>query len=211
VFDPSRRPLSLSVVAEMYAANIVADSSWMAAAYLRTMRADEVLVFHQVRHPLRVIGSLLNIGFWSDDNLQPWGPRFAEAVLWREMGRLPSRHLRGREAAIWSGIGYWIGWNEMVRRACQHRHGCTVLCYRVEDLDYRADPGRAAALLAAIAGKNASDCRPALESVPPQNCCLDRDAEEVQWRDVPICWRDRLLCAARSYGYSDEEVTGVSQ
>ena len=105
------------------------DANWLATAYLSRVPGS-VIVFQQVRHPLRVVRSLLSLRFFGDDYLAPGSfadPRHYNLV----MNALPG--IRKFATAIERCLFYWVEWNKLWWRSCSiTRRGNHY--YRFEDL-----------------------------------------------------------------------------
>lgn len=100
---------------------IEADSSWLAAPFLRSGILAEAQVVHLVRHPKRVVESLLRIGFFDDDS--PYAEYAEYAYI-----RLPE--LRNLETAEERAVHFCLEWNRMIEKALAD---CDHVRWRVED------------------------------------------------------------------------------
>jgi hypothetical protein len=115
------------------------DSSWLAAPFLSQL-PDDTLILHRVRHPLRVVGSLLGVRFFADrgraflagDDLYTrakWQVRQQLASLGHveqsDQGPRPHvvyrRYLREFAPQVWTettpgerALRYWCDWNQMI-------------------------------------------------------------------------------------------------
>jgi hypothetical protein len=195
------------------------DSSWLATPFLTTL-PSEVLVIHQVRHPLLVAGSLIGTRFlepqrWSsarrDDAWAHTKWRARRALV--RTGHLEhvtasprplsafQEFLRRNAPQIWQertpierALRFWIDWNELVLAApATNKH----LRVQVEALD----AGQLVALVdflgLRISLQHASF---ALAKVPAD--LNQRAREQVAWADVPQGrTRDEAAALAQRLGY----------
>src|SRR5690349_10525286 len=97
-------------------ATLVGDASFGAVAFLPEF---EGVVFHQVRHPLAVLRSILATGFFTDPGTYVAYRELIEATL-PDITRLAS--------PIEKAMHYIVGWNRLCEEAASLR-------WRVEDLD----------------------------------------------------------------------------
>ena len=158
---------------------IVGDSSAQAVPFLPEFTGQ---VLHQVRDPLRVIGSFLGFGLFRD-------PR-GQGVD----GQFMMRHFRFTGDELGDAMRYYVDWN----RRCEAVDPSRYLRYQLERLD--------AGLLARIArfvGEDVSQSQieAALQAVPRDfNTRYNR--RPLSWSDLPDGRaRDELRTMALEYGY----------
>ena len=195
------------------------DCSWLAAPFLD--QTGDALVFHQVRHPLKVVRSLLGVRFFADR-----GPIFLHGddlytrMKWRVREQLaaaghvePSTKLHRphlvyraflREYApeVWTpqseaerALTYWVVWTRMIR---QLRDQPRYHAHHVERLDEAA----IADMLQRI-GLDVSEGHVALamEKVPTD--LNSRRVAELEWSDLPDTpLRREAAELAEELGYS---------
>lgn len=145
--------------------------SWLAAPFTPI---DEMPVLHQVRHPLKVIGSLLRHGL-----VQPGEGSYTLYAY---------RHLPGLKAlssAIERAAYYWLHWNDLVTGA--------ELTYRVEALDE--------ALLDRICDLVGVEGDTARALSIPRDLNSIASPVPVDWADVPQPLRSQVQEAGIRYGY----------
>jgi hypothetical protein len=160
---------------------ILGDASPLAVPSARNF---EGLVLHQVRHPLEVIGSLVDAA--RSRNPLTHGPE----------GEFLARHFVARGDVIDDAMRYYVEWNARCERHDAYRR------FRIEDLD----AGRLARI-ADMIGQVVEDAAVAraLEAVPVD--FKTRDTE------VPLTWGalpegpslDALRRQAARYGYAVED------
>lgn len=137
------------------------ESSWLAVPMLDQL-PEGTVVLHQVRHPAKVVASLLDIKFFSLEGTasgRDWRSRLqvARARGWKTIvSRLATKDGRSRAGRRRSDFvafvrrtcpeifdeadetaraaRYWVEWNRAAARA-DDRPGITYLRYRLEDLD----------------------------------------------------------------------------
>jgi hypothetical protein len=163
---------------------LVGDASFGAAALLNHFDGQ---VFHQVRHPLAVLRSILATEFFSRPGAYLSYLRLIEATL-PDIKRLPS--------PLEKAMHYIVAWN----RLCE---APALLRWRVEELD--ADTlSRAAALTGHP--RSAAACATALARVPRDVNRLELhhlSRLALDWNDIPDTVQKRdLLEATRRYGYA---------
>ena len=166
--------------------HLVGDSSLYAAPFLDRWGG---LVFHQVRHPLDCIGSLVGWGLPSTPNTQGIGGEFVwEHLGWRS----------GGQQQVTDSARYWCDWNEMCER------GARYVRYRVEDAD-----AVTIHQLMRVAGRDApvGRVREALAVHRPLDYRAhnDRAPHAIDWSDIPEPERGRVLRQAARYGYEVPE------
>ena len=172
------------------------DASWLAVPFLETL-PHNVHVFHQTRHPVNVIRSLLQIRFCDlDTNNQPvrkgQGLHFTQ-FAYRHCPAL-FEYANTRERAIW----FYYHWNKTIEQALTNRHN---IRYDIEGVN----PDRLRQIL------NYLGVRPQLVSdellvahfaLLPQN--INAKTREKVSLTEDICWDDlpeEVQQLARSYGY----------
>jgi hypothetical protein len=96
------------------------DSSWLAVPALPL---DDVVVLHQVRHPLEVVRSIVGVGFLADPSRIGRGQRRFAAVVRLHNSEVFTPDVDAERAAL-----MWRIWNT---RAEEH----ATFTYRLEDLD----------------------------------------------------------------------------
>jgi hypothetical protein len=156
---------------------ILGDSSAQAAPFVPDFPG---FVFHQVRHPLKVIGSFLGFGLFHDD--RQFGPD----------GDFMARHFRFTGDVLGDTMRYYVEWNTRCERSARY------LRCRVEDVDHD--------LLQRIAGAIGVEVDDraiarALETVPTNTHSLN-NFQTVTWNDVPAGpSKDELVRIAGRYRY----------
>lgn len=163
--------------------------SWLAAPFLGLMPED-VLVVHQIRHPIRAIRSIYQRGFLRQGN--PYG-EFAVGVL-------DGRWIGGKGAwSIWptgleSACEYWVRWNNLIANSR------TNLYWRVEDLHsghWILEP-----LLEHVLGDAWGLGNDSI-NVPTDLNTGGRIDSELPARldDIPEKWRPEVYSLGRKFGY----------
>ncbi len=123
VFDAPRPPLKTALYSlfNPRLGSATADASWLAAPYL-TELAPQAKILHQVRNPIKVIRSLMGIGFFQrggKDRLRGY-TEFATEYL----PPLPDDPLQ-------SCMAFWIHWNRLIlKNGANHDY----VSYRLEDM-----------------------------------------------------------------------------
>jgi hypothetical protein len=144
------------------------------------------LVFHQVRHPLAVLRSMLATDFFSSPGR--YAPYYR--LLQSTLPRLDDRGTPVRKAMY-----YIVAWNRRCERAATLR-------WRVESLD-AATLRRASALVGCE--RSVQACAAALERVPRDVNRLELrglERADLAWADLPDCPEKRdLVDSLRRYGY----------
>lgn len=102
--------------------NVVADSSWLAAAYLQHI-PEEVTIVHLVRHPAKVIESLMRMRFFYRGNLFQRYTDFAT-------GSLPG--IGSFSRVLDRAIYFYLQWNAKI---VYNSRGQRIL-HRIEDNDH---------------------------------------------------------------------------
>jgi hypothetical protein len=197
------------------------DASWLAVPFLDQL-PDDTLVLHRVRHPLRVVRSLLGIRFF-DDRSRAFlaGDVAYTAVKWRvrevlmrmgeveqsEKGARPHRsyrrYVRTYAPEVWPeptaaerALRYWAGWNRRVD-AVAAAGRLEVRRHHVETLD---DAGLADEL--AAIGLPVAPEHVALVTASLPRDTNTRRVATVDWEDLPdgpARWAAEKL--ALEYGY----------
>ena len=177
---------------------LAGDSNWLAVPYLKRIPSD-VVVFQTVRHPLKVIRSMLLLRFFGDDVLQ---------CRWRgnphHVGVACSllRGLRLADTARERCMAYWYHWNRRCETLRKDR-GFPGFLYRLEDL---TDPKKGLATLNRIC--QAVSDRPLLTKVPVVknvHRMFNRHDRELTWDDLPSgALKDSVRQLAHDYGYHDD-------
>ena len=162
---------------------IVGDSSAQAVPFLPGFKG---LVLHQLRDPLRVIGSLLGFGLFRDPRSH--GPD----------GAFMMQHFRFTGDELGDAMRYYVEWN----RRCEAVDPARYLRFQIEQLD--------AATLAQIArfvGEDVAQAQieEALGAVPHDfNTRYNRHS--LAWSDLPEGrTREALRAMAQEYGYDVEQ------
>lgn len=109
-----------------YETEIVAESSYMAAPFLKEVKGE---VVHVVRNPFGVVGSLIGDGFKQFSACEPTD--FEEDPAHLKYEEFMYRHLpelREEMTQLDRGCLYYIRWNEMIEKS-----GKVCLFHRVED------------------------------------------------------------------------------
>jgi hypothetical protein len=157
---------------------ILGDASPTAAPFAREF---DGLLLHQVRHPLRVIGSLITNTLF--EHYQHCGPE----------GEFLARHFDFGGDLLTDAMRYYVHWNARCERDDRY------LRYRIEDLD--------ADLLGRVAGTlgrevDEGTIRDALERVPTDANTYYR-ARSLAWGDLPDGpAKVDLIRMAAHYGYA---------
>lgn len=152
---------------------LLGDSSWCA---LRNIDLYDGRVFHQVRHPLDVVSSLVEVPTHGD---------------YRD---LHDKLIRGLPAAdgLERAVAVYVGLNDLAEKH-------TELTWQVERVTAELLVDIGARLSVPVAWASAAL---AVASVPPT---LNQHAarRSVDWDDLPFksVWTDRLLDMAACYGY----------
>jgi UDP:flavonoid glycosyltransferase YjiC (YdhE family)/2-polyprenyl-3-methyl-5-hydroxy-6-metoxy-1,4-benzoquinol methylase len=181
------------------------DASWLVVPFLKNL-PPHVHILHQVRHPLNVIRSLLQIRFADLDERH----RPVRTGLGLQFTQFAYRHCpallectTNRERAIW----FYYHWNRLVAHA-----GRPVLRYQIEELG----PDRLRQLLDYIgvpAAQVPTELLKAHFDLLPRNInAKTREkvplTEDLRWEELP----GEVQELARSYGYGppDERSTQVA-
>jgi hypothetical protein len=165
---------------------ILGDASPMAVPFAKDFNG---LVLHQVRHPLEVIGSLVDAA--RSRNPLTHGPE----------GEFLARHFVARGDALDDAMRYYVEWNTRCERHDAYRR------YRIEDLD----AGRLLRIADMISeAVDDSTVARALEVVPADFKRLD-PAEPLSWSDLPEGpTLDALLRQTARYGYPvNDPIPGI--
>ncbi len=173
------------------------DSNWLAVPYLKRIPRS-VVVFHQIRHPLKVIRSLLALRFFGDDTIRcTWRGNPLHTIL-------PVSHLDGLgswNTAVERCADYWLRWNllcEMLAKA----GGFEYYRYRFEDLVY---PGLHTLpyVLCTIGKRVRVNDRKLWPGVKNQHQWFQPDDGGFEWDDLPCGeLRDAVREKAVVYGYT---------
>jgi hypothetical protein len=156
---------------------ILGDSSAQAVPFVPEF---EGFVFHQVRHPLKVIGSFLGFNLFKDYR---W---------FGADGDFMAEHFHFTGDELGDAMRYYVEWNTRCERS--HRY----MRYKVEDVDR--------ALLRTMAraiGEKVPDAAidRALAEIPT-NCHTLDNHQPVTWADLPECKAKKdLMEIAVRYGY----------
>ena len=166
---------------------LVGDSSWLAVPHLPRFRG---LVYLQVRHPLKVIGSLVGMDFFGSRHAQDPFRRYAE------------HHFEVTGDVLADSARFWVECN---RRALPYAHriwrledvNASLVGQILRDLDV-PDPSERAAL--------------AIRCVSPVNTAVERGYAPVElaWKDLPERLRTRVAGLARCLGYDVEGMASVA-
>jgi hypothetical protein len=195
------------------------DSSWLAAPFLAQL-PDDTLILHRVRHPLKVVRSLLGVRFFTDRGRAfLTGDDLYTKVKWqvrRHLTRLghvePSdkgprphviyrRYLRQYAPQVWAettpsdrALRYWCDWNRMIL-AHAGRDG-----YRRHHVETLDDAG-IAAMLAEI-GVQVSPSHVGLVTRVVPRDLNSRRLTDIGWDALPDspARRDAEMMAG-SFGY----------
>jgi len=198
------------------------DCSWLAAPFLA--QTGDALVFHQVRHPLKVVRSLLGVRFFADR-----GPLFLRGddlytrLKWRVREQLaaaghvePSAKLHrphlvyraflGEYAPeVWEpasegerALSYWLTWTRMIR---QFKDEPRYQAHHVESLD----PARIAAMLQTV-GLDVTEGHVALSMEKVPTDLNTRRVARFEWSDLPdTALRREAEALADELGYTVED------
>lgn len=165
------------------AGTLAGDASFLAVPFLETF---DGAVYHQVRHPLAVLRSIMATRFFEDPG--PYAPHLALIERF-----LPG--VRDIEGALRRAMFFIVQWNLL----CEPR---ARLRWRVETLD--PPTLREASLLAGHA-RSLEECVAALDDVPKDVNRLETVGlrrTRLGWKDIPPSpEKDDLLGLAARYGY----------
>jgi hypothetical protein len=210
------------------------DSSWVAAPYLDALPSD-VVVLHQIRHPMAVTRSLHRIGFFSEKpkvartrRLQNAigrvaaaapSPIISEAVrsrlgssycLRRDYVEFALRHapsISDSKGDLGKCLTYWVAWNRLIEEKGRERGSQRYFRYRLEELD--AD---LVASILRLLGSEPNQLRisEALYSVP-RDTNAKRNSQ-VQMAPLSLTDQDAeaLQAAAKLYGYEMPSTPSLS-
>jgi hypothetical protein len=142
------------------------------------------LVLHQVRHPLRVIGSFLGFGLFKDPS--------AHGVD----GQFMMRHFEFTGDELADAMRYYVHWNELCEQVDPSRY----LRYQLEQIDVELMTGICGFLGELV---DRVDIELALRAVP-RNFNTQFNSRRIAWDDLPDGpVKHRLQQMALRYGYSD--------
>jgi hypothetical protein len=159
--------------------DIVGDSSAQAVPFLHEFTG---LVLHQVRDPLRVIGSFLGFGLFKDP------------VAHGIDGQFTMRHFQFTGDELGDAIRYYVEWNERCERVEQSRY----LRYQLEQIDVGLSRHICQFLREDV---SESVIQEALQSVP-RNFNTRFNSQSLTWDHLPDGRdKERLRELARRYGY----------
>jgi hypothetical protein len=198
------------------------DCSWLAAPFLG--QTGDALVFHQVRHPLKVVRSLLGVRFFADRGaLFLRGDDLYTRVKWRLREQLaaaghvepstklhrphlvyrgflheyaPQVWLPGSEAE--RALAYWVTWTRMIRELKDQPR------YHVHHVEH-LDAAAIAAMLRRV-GLDVAEGHVALamEKVPTD--LNTRRVAPLEWSDLPdTALRREAAELAGELGYTVED------
>ncbi|MCB0909178.1 MAG: hypothetical protein KDB63_18895 [Nocardioidaceae bacterium] len=194
------------------------DSSWLAAPFLDQI--DDALVFHQVRHPLKVVKSLVGVRFFADRGqifLQgddaytraKWKVRealmAAGHVERSAKGPRPHKvyraYLDAYAPQLWRhpteverALDYWMTWTRLVTEKARPEH------YDVHPVE-SLSPGFVAEMLWRV-GLPVSDGHVALAMDKVPQDLNTRKVASLEWRDIPDGPLKRAAAAyAEELGY----------
>lgn len=195
------------------------DSSWLAAPFLDDL--DDALVFHQVRHPLKVVRSLVGLRFFADrsrlfldgDDLYTrakWAVRerlmAAGHVPESDHGPRPHkvyrRFLDTYQPGLWDlpteperALAYWLRWTSRIR---VHAGSPTYRCHHLEDLDADLVSGMLAEAGLAVSPGHVAR---AMSKLPP-DLNTRRVARDLEWSHLPDGpLKQEAAALAESLGY----------
>lgn len=121
------------------------DASWLAAPFVDQLPAGTI-VFHQLRHPLHVLRSMMGFRFlaqrpsalrWARFHAQVRGIQVGGRVRHPGFDAYALRHcpsIAELSDPLSRCARYWVDWNRKVERAASLEH-LRYLRYRVEDVD----------------------------------------------------------------------------
>jgi hypothetical protein len=166
---------------------LVGDASFGIVAFLARFAG---IVFHQVRHPLAVLRSMLATDFFNSPGQYTPYYRLLQATLPR---------LERRGTPVRKAMYYIVAWNRLCEPAATLR-------WRVESLD-ATTLSRATALIGCA--RSVAACAAALERVPRDVNRLELRSlqrSDLTWADLPDCPEKRdLVDAMRRYGYGQPD------
>lgn len=183
------------------------DVSWLAVPFLADLPAGTVVV-HQVRHPLRVVRSLVAQRFfqtrphpfmWARYRLQYRHVRFGRPITNPRFIRFAARHcpgifdLPGEPARA---ARYWVDWNRRAEEAASFGH-VRYLRVRVEDLDAAG----LAALSGALGGTSDEGEAARVLAALGTTTHHGRSVGPIELADIPEPERGPLVELAAAYGY----------
>jgi hypothetical protein len=205
------------------------DSSWLAVPFLPELPAD-TLVLHRVRHPLRVVRSLLGIRFFDDRSAAfLTGDVAYTQIKWRvreelmargevepsDKGPRPHRvyrtYLKTYAPDVWAeataaerALRYWVDWNRRVED--EHSRGrLEVHRHFVETID---DAGLARELAAIGLPVGADHVSMVTEAVPRDT--NTKRVLDASWDDLPDGPARRAAEAlAADYGYDPRDPSAL--
>lgn len=174
------------------------DASWMAAPHVPNL-PGEVVVFHQVRDPERVIRSWVSTGLFARFHLED---NLIKHVGKRLLGAPPSGdhgvrcYIKDRAPQVFSektaparAARYWIEWNSMVANPD--------LRYRVEDVDREL----LGTMLDLIGSPNHDRISEALAATPT-DVNKRPSRSDASLGDLPAHLATKVREMAEGYGYS---------
>lgn len=151
------------------------DASWMAVPFLPL--DDDIIVLHQLRHPLEFVRSVCGFGFLSDERAELPFPRVV---------RLHAPEVYEPDTQPERGATLWRVWNA---KAAPH----ATITYRLEDLDVAFLMDLCRLIELDVSEDQAAEALDAL----PRNLNQRARDESVEWeRIAPIAGED-----AAHYGY----------
>jgi hypothetical protein len=163
---------------------LVGDASFGAVAYLDEFQG---IILHQVRHPLRVLRSILATGFFDRPDKYLFYYQLIESVL---------PQIDQRKSSLHKAMYYIVEWNRLCEQAA-------TMCWRIEDLDAET-LSRASSLIGYA--KSVELCATVLAQIPQNVNWLELHGlrrNELSWGDIPECTeKDELMAVAYRYGYS---------
>lgn len=166
------------------------DSSHMAVPFVSGFPRN-ALVLHQVRNPVKVVRSLVGIGFLS--------PSFAAPVL----KHLPQ--ITADDSLLVKSMKYWVYWNELVETECADRD-VRYHRYRVKDLG-RLETGALAEVVGLLGRERSPEEYERAVGAVAKNINSRRRDQSVTWAALPEGdLKDRMAEAAQRYGYSRAEL-----
>jgi hypothetical protein len=163
---------------------LVGDASFGAVAYLYEFQG---IILHQVRHPLRVLRSILATAFFDSPDRYLFYYRLIESVL---------PQIDQRKSSLQKAMYYIAEWNRLCEQAA-------AMSWRIEDLDAET-LSRASSLIGYA--KSVEVCATVLAQIPQNVNRLELrglSRNEVSWSNIPECTeKDELMAATHRYGYS---------
>jgi hypothetical protein len=177
-------PMGLKGMGKKYEirADLMADSSWLAAPFLDHELAKDALIVHLVRHPRDTIDSMLRIGTMAADTAYT-------DFHWQHIPE--AREMSRRDQLAYK----YVKWNEVIERGIG---GHDYIRFQIE-----REPGELLALLAERGIVNLEDVSgEAIFDNRTFNTRGEPGSQNVQLDDFSPGIREEMLAVAERYGYA---------